>query len=372
MSRSITYILDRISKYAGLFAAILVVILSLLVVYDAAMRYLFSAGSIALQEIEWHLFDVIFLLGLTYALKHDKHVRVDIFFERYSHDARAIVQILSMLLLVIPFSLLFLNDAYDMTVQSYLQNEISSDPGGLTHRWVIKAMLVLAFVLLVLQALSEVLKSYHRLENKKALLKVLVGVALVAILVYLAWFNRMAFWVDPVFLMFGMALVLLMAGFQVAFVFAGVALFFALITDEVGLHVLEMLPYRTYGIMGNVTLMAVPLFIFMGLILEKSKMAEGLLLSMGKLFGQVRGGLAISVVLVGAILAASTGIVGASVVMMSLIALPLMLKHNYSPALASGSIAAVVHLDSSYLRLSCSSYWVTRCTFLWVICFVLR
>jgi tripartite ATP-independent transporter DctM subunit len=78
----------------------------------------------------------------------------------------------------------------------------------------------------------------------------------------------------------------------------------------------------------------------MGLILEKSKMAENLLMSMGQLFGSVRGGLAISVVLVGAILAASTGIVGASVVMMSLIALPLMLKHNYSPALASGSIAA--------------------------------
>ena len=140
--------------------------------------------------------------------------------------------------------------------------------------------------------------------------------------------------------MFALALFLLMLGFQVAFVFAGVSLFFALITDEVGLHVLEMLPYRTYGIMGNVTLMAIPLFIFMGLILEKSKMAENLLISMGKLFGQVRGGLAVSVVLVGAILAASTGIVGASVVMMSLIALPLMLKHNYSPALASGSIAA--------------------------------
>jgi len=131
-----------------------------------------------------------------------------------------------------------------------------------------------------------------------------------------------------------------MAGFQVAFVFGSVALFFALITDEVGLHVLDMLPYRTYGIMGNVTLMAVPLFIFMGLILEKSKMAENLLSSMGKLFGQVKGGLAVSVVFVGAILAASTGIVGASVVMMSLIALPLMLKHHYSPALASGSIAA--------------------------------
>jgi len=334
------YLLDSVSKYAGYIAAILVVMLSLLVAYDAAMRYLFSAGSIALQEIEWHLFDMIFLLGLTYALKHDKHVRVDIFFERYSQNTRSIVQILSMLLLVIPFSLLFLNDTLDMTYQSYMQQEVSSDPGGLTHRWLIKAMLAFAFVLLMLQALSEILKAYHRLENKSALVKVLFVVALLGGLVYIAWFNRIAFWFDPVFLMFALTLVLLMSGFQVAFVFAGVALFFALITDEVGLHVLEMLPYRTYGIMGNVTLMAVPLFIFMGLILEKSKMAEGLLLSMGKLFGQVRGGLAISVVLVGAILAASTGIVGASVVMMSLIALPLMLKHQYSPALASGSIAA--------------------------------
>jgi len=340
MNAQLSYYLDRVSKYAGFIAAFLVMVLSLLVAYDAAMRYLFSSGSIALQEIEWHLFDIIFLLGLTYALKHDKHVRVDIFFERYSQQTRAIVQILSMLLLVIPFSLIFLNDAFDMTVQSYLQHEVSSDPGGLTHRWIIKAVLALGFVLLLVQALSEILKAYHRLENKTALLKVLVVVALLGGLVYMAWFNRMVFWVDPVFLMFVMALVLLMAGFQVAFVFAGVALFFALISDEVGLHVLEMLPYRTYGIMGNVTLMAVPLFIFMGLILEKSKMAEGLLISMGKLFGQVRGGLAISVVLVGAILAASTGIVGASVVMMSLIALPLMLKHNYSPALASGSIAA--------------------------------
>jgi len=335
-----SYYLDRLSKFAGYLAAILVVILSLLVAYDAGMRYLFSEGSIALQEIEWHLFDVIFLLGLSYALKHDKHVRVDIFFERYGHDTKAIVQIIAMLLLVIPFSLIFLNDALDMTYQSFLQHEISPDPGGLTDRWVIKGMLVLSFALLILQALSEILKAYHRLEKKILLWRTLRGVLLLGTLVYVAWYNRLEFWVDPVFLMFVMALVLLMLGFQVAFVFAGVALFFALITDEVGLHVLEMLPYRTYGIMSNVTLMAIPLFIFMGLILEKSKMAENLLISMGKLFGKVRGGLAVSVVLVGAILAASTGIVGASVVMMSLIALPLMLKHNYSPALASGSIAA--------------------------------
>ncbi len=340
MTAQLSYYLDRISKYTGGIAAFLVVTLSILVAYDAAMRYLFSAGSIALQEIEWHVFDLVFLLGLTYALKHDKHVRVDIFFERYSVQKKAIVQILSMLLLVIPFSLIFLVDAFDMTMQSYLQHEVSADPGGLTHRWLIKSVLVLAFILLIVQAMSEVLKAYHRIENKRVLWRTLRIVLLVGTLIYVGWYNRVEFWFDPVYLMFTLSLVLLMAGFQVAFVFAGVALLFAAISDEVGLHALEMLPYRAYGIMGNVTLMAVPLFIFMGLILEKSKMAEGLLISMGKLFGRVRGGLAISVVLVGAILAASTGIVGASVVMMSLIALPLMLKHNYSPALASGSIAA--------------------------------
>lgn len=340
MTAQLFYYLDRISKYAGFMAAFLVVVLSLLVAYDAVMRYLFSSGSIALQEVEWHLFDVVFLLGLTYALKHDKHVRVDIFFERYSKESRAIVQILSMLLLVIPFSLVFLSDSIDMLTQSYLQNEISSDPGGLTHRYLIKGVLVLSFILLIIQALSEVFKALQRLKSKITLLCVLGIVSLLGGLVYTANHYDMAYWFDPVLLMFALTLFLLMAGFQVAFVFAGVALLFAAISNEVGLSTLEMLPYRTYGIMGNATLLAVPLFIFMGLILEKSKMAEGLLLSMGKLFGSIRGGLAISVVLVGAILAASTGIVGASVVMMSLIALPLMLKHNYSPALASGSIAA--------------------------------
>jgi len=142
------------------------------------------------------------------------------------------------------------------------------------------------------------------------------------------------------FVMFFVALLLLMLGFEVAFVFGSVALLFALISPELGLEVFHFLPFRIFGIMSNFTLMAVPLFIFMGLILEKSKMAEDLLISMSRLFGSLRGGLAISVVLVGAILAASTGIVSASVVMMSVIALPLMLRHGYSPALSSGTIAA--------------------------------
>ncbi len=142
-------------------------------------------------------------------------------------------------------------------------------------------------------------------------------------------------------LMFLTALLFLLLGIPVAFAFAGVAILFALLFPwDVGLEVFELLPFRIYGIMQNFTLMAVPLFIFMGLILEKSKMAEDLLESMGRLFGPVRGGLAISTVLVGAILAASTGIVGASVVMMGLITLPIMLRHRYDPALASGTIVA--------------------------------
>lgn len=332
--------LEWLSKVAGYSAAFLVFLLSFLVAYDALMRYLFAEGSIALQELEWHLFDLIFLFGLSYSLQRDAHVRVDILFERFSPDAKAVVQIVSMLLLVIPFSLFFTYDAYAMTLQSYLQQEVSPDPGGLSDRWIIKGMLVVSFVLLIVQALIETVKSFHVIENKWLLWKWVVALGLFGILVCNLWYYRTPYWIDPIILMFIMTFILLLAGFQVAFVFASVALFFAGITDEVGLHVLEMLPYRTYGIMGNVTLLAVPLFIFMGLILEKSKMAEGLMVSMAKLFGRVRGGLAISVVFVGALLAASTGIVGASVVMMGLIALPLMMKHSYSPALASGSIAA--------------------------------
>jgi len=133
---------------------------------------------------------------------------------------------------------------------------------------------------------------------------------------------------------------MLLVGIPVAFVFGSVAILFAVIMPELGLEVFNVLPFRIYGIMSNVTLMAVPLFIAMGLILEKSLMAERLLISMSRLFRSVRGGLAVSVVLVGAMLAASTGIVSASVVMMSVIALPLMLKAGYDKGLASGTVAA--------------------------------
>ena len=144
-------------------------------------------------------------------------------------------------------------------------------------------------------------------------------------------------------LLFFSVILLLMAGFPVAFTLGGVALIFAglgLLTGNFDPGYLNALPSRLFGTMTNETLMAVPLFIFMGITLEKAKIAEDLLENMSVLFGNFRGGLAISVILVGMLLAASTGIVGATVVTMGLLSLPLMMRKGYSSSLSTGVIAA--------------------------------
>ncbi len=141
---------------------------------------------------------------------------------------------------------------------------------------------------------------------------------------------------------FLLALALLLIGYPVAFTFAGVGILFVTVFADPAS--LAQIPYRFYALMGDngdgTVLMAIPLFIFMGLILQRTGLAEQLLESMASLFGTVRGGLAVSTVLVGALLAASTGVVGASVVAMGLISLPVMLKYGYDPKLAAGSICA--------------------------------
>ena len=144
-------------------------------------------------------------------------------------------------------------------------------------------------------------------------------------------------------LMFVTVCAVLLTGFPVAFTLAGVALAFGVIGIVFGVFdfgFMAALPQRIYGNMTNDVLIAVPLFVFMGTMLERSKVAEDLLENMGRLFGRLRGGLGYSVSIVGALLAASTGIVGATVVTMSLLALPTMLRRGYDPSLATGSIAA--------------------------------
>ena len=156
--------------------------------------------------------------------------------------------------------------------------------------------------------------------------------------------------------MFIVAFFMLLIGFSVAFTFGAVALVFGAISayfelaqdgavlfadwsDEF-LSMFSMMPFRIYSIMQNKILIAIPLFIFMGIVLEKSGIARRLLESMGTLFGKIRGGLAVSTIIIGTLLAASTGVVGASVVAMGVIALPVMLKHNYHKGIATGTICA--------------------------------
>ena len=144
-------------------------------------------------------------------------------------------------------------------------------------------------------------------------------------------------------IMFGGTILALLLGFPVAMTLGGSALIFAYIGDGFGLFnsgMLNVFPLRILGIMKNEPLIAVPLFVFMGVMLEKSNIAGDLLHSMGSLFGNLRGGLGISVLLVGALMAASTGIVGATVVTMGLMSMPVMLRAGYSPKLASGLICA--------------------------------
>ena len=145
------------------------------------------------------------------------------------------------------------------------------------------------------------------------------------------------------FYLFASVFILLLIGYPVAFTLAGTALIFTVIGEITGTFdpaFLEALPNRLYGIIGNQILMAVPLFVFMGVMLERSKIADELLTTMSRLFGNLRGGLGISVVLVGMLLAASTGIVGATVVTMGLLSLPTMLKQGYDPKISTGLICA--------------------------------
>ncbi|MBT5871798.1 MAG: TRAP transporter large permease subunit, partial [Candidatus Latescibacteria bacterium] len=139
-------------------------------------------------------------------------------------------------------------------------------------------------------------------------------------------------------ILFVVLFICLLAGFPVAFTLGGVSLIVGYFSF--GMNFFNLLPLRIWGVMTNYVLIAVPLFVYMGVMLEKSGLAEDMLETMALLFGRIRGGLAISVVLVGAMLGASTGIVGATVVTMGLLSLPTMLKRGYSPELSAGTIAA--------------------------------
>jgi len=148
---------DRFSDLMGWIAGVLNGVMLLNVFYDSIMRYFFRSGSIALQEMEWHLFAVVFLFGMAYALKEDGHVRVDILYDRFSPRWKATVNIGGTLLFLIPLSILIIEGSVWFVHEAYTLNEISGDPGGLTMRWLIKAVIPTSFVFLIVSAIGFVI-----------------------------------------------------------------------------------------------------------------------------------------------------------------------------------------------------------------------
>ncbi|MFK8067945.1 MAG: TRAP transporter small permease subunit [Gammaproteobacteria bacterium] len=162
--------IDLLSETAGKLTAWLILFMVILISYDVTMRYLFQSGSVALQELEWHLFSIVFLLGAAYALKHDEHVRVDLIYKskRLNDRHRAMINIFGGLFFLIPFCLLIILNSWSFIENSFSLNETSPDPGGLPYRWLLKAMINIGFTLLLLQGLAETLRNISFLMKDKS------------------------------------------------------------------------------------------------------------------------------------------------------------------------------------------------------------
>ena len=148
---------DRFSNVMGWIAGFLNIAMLVNVFYDSIMRYFFNTGSIALQEMEWHLFAVVFLFGMAFALKEDGHVRVDILYDNFSPRWKAIVNIGGTLLFLIPLCVLITEGSIWYVHEAYTSAEISGDPGGLTQRWLIKAVIPTSFVFLIVSAIGFII-----------------------------------------------------------------------------------------------------------------------------------------------------------------------------------------------------------------------
>jgi TRAP-type mannitol/chloroaromatic compound transport system permease small subunit len=150
---------SAISTLCGIIAAAAMILMLLNVFYDVVMRYVFNDVSIGMQELEWHLFSVVFLMGTPYAMTKDGHVRVDIFYEGFSDARKAWINLTGALLFVLPFTILVAWYGVDFSYQAYLIDEGSADPGGLSNRWLIKGLIPLSFSLMALAGLGMIVKA---------------------------------------------------------------------------------------------------------------------------------------------------------------------------------------------------------------------
>jgi len=157
---------DRVIDAVGYLTAVLLLLMILNVAYDVMMRYMFHNSSIAMQEMEWHLFAVIILFGTGYALRHDAHVRVDFVYDRLSPSAKGWIDIFGTLFFLIPLAMLIVYGSWDFVMDAYETGEISEDPGGLPYRWMIKASIPASFVFLIFCAIDFILHSYSVIKGE--------------------------------------------------------------------------------------------------------------------------------------------------------------------------------------------------------------
>lgn len=159
-------LVDSMNEKIGEAIAWLTLFLVLVVSFDVVTRYVFKSSSVGVQELEWHLFAVIFLMGAAYTLKHEKHVRVDIFFSSLTEKKQAVINLIGAGLFLIPFCLLIIYSSIDFVWNSFIIGESSPDPGGLPARFILKAVLPVSFVFILLQGLSLLFKSILVLTGK--------------------------------------------------------------------------------------------------------------------------------------------------------------------------------------------------------------
>lgn len=152
-------IVDRLNEFVGRIVSWLTTLMVLVVFYDVVLRYVFNNGNIALQELEWHLFSIIFLLGSAYTLKKNGHVRVDILYTNFKERTKAWINLFGSLFFLLPFSIMILISTQDFITSSWMVGEVSPNPGGLPARYILKAMIPLGFFFLILQGLAECFKN---------------------------------------------------------------------------------------------------------------------------------------------------------------------------------------------------------------------
>lgn len=152
---------DTIADYIGYLCSFLMIAMMINIFYDVFMRYVFKSGSIAFQELEWHIFSLIILLGMSYALKEDSHVRVDILYTKFSAKKKALVNIFGAFIFITPIALLIALGSVGFVMEAFTTQEISGDPGGLTHRWILKAVVPFAFWLLIFISIGFVIKNIN-------------------------------------------------------------------------------------------------------------------------------------------------------------------------------------------------------------------